>query len=121
MTLDYIALGNNIRKVRKASGITQEKLAEYVDVSTVFISQIENAARKASLETIYKISCVLETPIDDFLVGSEGNVLPKIIAELILLLGNRTDIEIGFILDIVKSVLVNLHDEKITLRKNRAE
>jgi len=117
MTLDYAALGKRIRIVRKAAGITQEKLAEYVDVSTVFISQIENAARKASLETIYKISVVLKTPVDDFLTADEASLSPTVPDELALLLGNRTDAEIAFVVELVKTVTANLQDEKIALRK----
>ena len=52
--MDYKLLGKNIKEARKSLKMTQEQLAEQIDVSTVFISQIENGSRKPSLETIYK-------------------------------------------------------------------
>ena len=62
--MDYKLLGKNIKEVRKSLKITQEQLAEKIEVSTVFISQIESGARKPSLETVYKISGALKIKID---------------------------------------------------------
>ena len=62
--MDYCSLGINIKTARKKVHMTQEELAEKVDISTVFVSQIENANRKASLETVYKISKALNITID---------------------------------------------------------
>lgn len=39
--MDYKLLGKNIKEARKSLKMTQEQLAEQIDVSTVFISQIE--------------------------------------------------------------------------------
>ena len=37
--MDYKLLGKNIKEARKSLKMTQEQLAEQIDVSTVFISQ----------------------------------------------------------------------------------
>ena len=46
-----------------------EELAEIADLSTVYISYIENAKRKPSLESLIKISNALEITIDELLYG----------------------------------------------------
>ena len=112
--MNYSILGNNIRKVRKAKNITQEKLAEYADVSTVFISQIENGIGKPSLETMSKISNVLHTSIDDLLKNSVEYSHGSDYDELIFLLSNKNTDEINFVISIVKSILKNIHILKNT-------
>lgn len=62
--MDYVLLGNNIRKYRKLRGYTQEKLSELVNISSVFMSQIENATRKPSIDTVVKIASTLNISID---------------------------------------------------------
>ena len=62
--MDYKLLGQNIAKARLENYLTQEQLAEKAEVSTVFISQIETAARKPSLETVVNIAHSLNTTID---------------------------------------------------------
>ena len=41
MALDYSIIGERIRKARLENNITQEKLAEELDVSIAFVSRIE--------------------------------------------------------------------------------
>ena len=41
MALDYSIIGSRIRKARQSKEITQEQLAEKLDVSVAFISRIE--------------------------------------------------------------------------------
>jgi len=62
--MDYKLLGDNIRKYRKLRGLTQEQLSELANISSVFTSQIENASRKPSLETIVSIAVALNISID---------------------------------------------------------
>lgn len=58
----------NMRKFRKEKGYTQEELALYTDRSFEFIRRIESeeGRRGFSVETLWRISIVLEKPIDDF-------------------------------------------------------
>lgn len=59
---------SNIRKYRLQKDITQEELAFYTDLSNDFIRRIEceKGRRGVSLKTLYKISVVLEIPINKF-------------------------------------------------------
>lgn len=66
--MDYSAIGKRVRIRRKALGLTQEKLAEIVDVSTSFIGHIERGSRKLSVETLYDLCKALDVSAD-FLMG----------------------------------------------------
>ena len=82
--MDYITLGQNIKKYRKQRNLTQEKLAEAISISAVFMSQIENAKGKPSLETVVNIANALSVSID-ILVGSKitnGEIAQYIAAPL---------------------------------------
>lgn len=55
MSVDYRLIGKRIKKARKKANITQEKLAELMDVSVGYISQIERGVTKPKLTTIDNI------------------------------------------------------------------
>ena len=57
-------LGQNIRKLRKQSGWTQEYLAEKANISVPFMTQIELARKSASLEVIENIAQALGVSYD---------------------------------------------------------
>ena len=60
-------IAKNIQKYRKEKGYTQEQLANYIDRSNEFIRRIEtDYTRGISLETLYRMSVVLEHPMGDF-------------------------------------------------------
>ncbi|WP_148409746.1 helix-turn-helix domain-containing protein [Murimonas intestini] len=110
--MDYCSLGINIKTARKKVHMTQEELAEKVDISTVFVSQIENANRKASLETVYKISKALNITIDDLLSDEKQKTIDDV-DELLFLLQSRSDTEKKFVTEIVKNILEQLEDGHI--------
>jgi transcriptional regulator with XRE-family HTH domain len=52
-------VGQNIRLFRRAKGITQEVLAEMVDVSGSYIGYLERGKKSPSLDLLVKIADVL--------------------------------------------------------------
>ena len=66
MTLRW-ALGRRIRKFRKKSGLTQERLAEKVHVSVTHIGLVETGKRRVSLKTLQKIASALGVKAKDLL------------------------------------------------------
>lgn len=67
ITQNDITLGKRIAKLRRKTELTQEKLAEKVNVSTTHIGLIETGKRRASLKTLQKIASVLRTKVKDLL------------------------------------------------------
>ena len=67
--LDYIAIGDRIRKYRELSRMTQEQLSESCSLSTGYIGHLERGTRSPSLETLVKISQILRVSLDDLVFG----------------------------------------------------
>lgn len=61
---NYIKLGLKISYYRKLKGLTQEQLAEILDMSTAFIGKIEapNIVKAVSLDTLFEIARILGIP-----------------------------------------------------------
>lgn len=108
--MDYEKLGKNIAIARNKNHMTQEQLAEKIDISTVFISQIETATRKPSLETIYKLSLALNTTIDS-LIGNDN--LETKYDEIAMLLKDKNEVEISFIINVLREICSNISGGKI--------
>jgi len=77
VAVNYDKIGEKIRERRTFLKMTQEKLANDVDVSASFISDIENGRRKMSLETMIKISIVLKTSLDYFILENVNSARIK--------------------------------------------
>ena len=80
--LDYIAIGDRIRKYRELSRMTQEQLSESCPLSTGYIGHLERGTRSPSLETLVKISQILRVSLDDLVFGKTeiNNNMIKILA-----------------------------------------
>lgn len=60
----YELVSKNIKKIRKEKGLTQEQLAQKIDYSTQFISNIESKNHQTfSLGTLWRIALVLDIDI----------------------------------------------------------
>lgn len=62
----YEVFGRQVREERLKKRMTQEQLAEYVDVSVDTIKRTESG-QSVKLDIAYKISEILETPIQSLL------------------------------------------------------
>ncbi len=70
MSVDFGLIGSRIKAERKAVGKTQEWLAEKLDVSVGYISQVERGITKISLETLAEICTVLGCDISRIVSGT---------------------------------------------------
>ena len=77
VTVNYENVGDKIRERRNFLKVTQENLANDINVSASFISDIENGRRKMSLETMIKISIALKTSLDYFILDNVKDVKLK--------------------------------------------
>lgn len=64
-------LGQNIKRIRKSKKITQEKLAEAIDVDFGYISKLEVGQNFPSIQTLNKIAQILDVEIDTFFRSSD--------------------------------------------------
>ena len=59
-----IKIGKNIQQIRKSNGYTQEKLAENIEVSVRYISDIEQDRAKPSYEVLIRICNLFHVTLD---------------------------------------------------------
>ena len=72
-SVNHRQIGYRIKEVREQNHFSQAQLAEMTDLSVSYISHIENAKRKASLESIIRIVNVLGITVDELLAGVQMN------------------------------------------------
>lgn len=57
----------NVRRIRKATGLSQEELADRANLHRTYISSVERAQRNTSLENIYIIAEALGVEASELL------------------------------------------------------
>ncbi len=104
MDLDYVALGERIRQRRKEQGITQNYLAEQVELEPSNISHIERAVSKVGLSSLVKIANVLGCTTDDLLCDSLVHEREAFEGELVRLSQDCSPKELRLISDLVRAM-----------------
>jgi len=61
---NYQLIARRIKEKRKEMKMTQEKLAEHVDVSVKFIGLVEAGYRKAGFKSLFRIASALGSTLD---------------------------------------------------------
>ncbi len=66
----YRQIGLKIAYYRKLRGLTQEELAERIDLTPAFIGHLEapNIVKALSMDTLFDIAAVLDIPPHKFLM-----------------------------------------------------
>ncbi|MBO4816363.1 MAG: helix-turn-helix transcriptional regulator [Clostridia bacterium] len=67
MALDYSIIGERLKQARMNKRLTQEKLAEKLEVSVAFLSRIERGSSHINLNRLNQICTILDV--------SEGEIL----------------------------------------------
>jgi transcriptional regulator with XRE-family HTH domain len=62
---DRKLLGDGIRKHRKQASLTQEKLAERIDINPVYMGQIERGYRVPTVDVLLRIARALKVSLRD--------------------------------------------------------
>ena len=106
--MDYYKIGQKIRKIRKAHGLSQEDLAERVNISTTHMSHIETGNTKLSLHVLVDIAAALEVRTDDLLNDSTAVTTGSVLDEIAAVLERCTTQEAKVIADVVKSTKLSM-------------
>ena len=72
-SMDQKAIGRRIKAARERKGVTQEELAEEVDLSPMHVSVIERGVKLPKLETLINIANVLDVSADVLLQDVVNN------------------------------------------------
>jgi transcriptional regulator with XRE-family HTH domain len=73
-SLDIFAA--NLRRIRQARGLSQERLAHAADLNTTHVAKIERSEREPGVRTVAKLALALHVPVADLFAGidPEGQV-----------------------------------------------
>lgn len=102
--MDYYQIGQRIRKIRKAHRLSQEALAEQVNISTTHMSHIETGNTKLSLQVLVDIATVLDVHTDDLLYDNFRYTSSSAQDELASIIEACSSQESKVIVDVVKAV-----------------
>ena len=106
--MDYYAIGQRIRKIRKAHGLSQEELAEKVGISTTHMSHIETGNTKLSLPVFVDLAAALEIRTDELLYDEFAAERSVAIEDIIRILDTCTTQQIKIIEDVVQATKLSL-------------
>lgn len=109
--MDYTALGKRIREERLKLNLTQEQLAEDVDLSTAYIGQIERGERRVSLENLIAIVKRLDITVDYILIDSVNTNSNTLYCIWNQLMNGRTEKEKSMAVDMIKLLFGYLDKE----------
>lgn len=103
--MNRIALGKRLREERIQCGMTQEQVAESINVSTAYIGLVERGERCVTLEKLVSLAQCFHVTIDFLL---QDSILPTETMQdrqLLSLWNTATTQERSMILSIIQSVV----------------
>lgn len=111
MELDYKAIGKRIKIARIKADMTQERLAEAVELSPTHLSNIETGTTRVSLNAIVSLANALSVTVDDLLCDSVIQAKPQFEQDIAAILADCDEYEIRMVKDMAQAL-------KDTLRRD---
>lgn len=100
--MEWELIGKRIRKQRELLGYTREEFAEKLDVTPKFCSDIELGLKGMSVQTLCRISSVLNLSTDYILFGKQNSCEPF---PTLTLLQSCPEEKQPYLTDIIKAYL----------------
>lgn len=98
-------LGKRIKELRKEAGLTQEKLAELIDIETTSLSGIESGRHFPSLPTIEKIANKLNVELKALFDFNHLKSIDKMKEEIVENIDKISDEKIKFIYKFIEGYI----------------
>lgn len=111
MGLDYNIIGSRIKKARMAKNLTQEDLAEKIDISVAFLSRVERGTSHINLKRLNQICNLLDVTEGYILNGASNNSKNYLDEEFYEILKNCTPEKQKLIYSIAKTIAENDSNE----------
>ena len=111
MELDYKAIGKRIKIARIKADLTQERLAEMVEISPTHMSNIETGTTRVSLTAIVSLANALSVTVDDLLCDSVVKSKVQLEMDIAGILADCDEYEIRMVKDMAQAL-------KETLRRD---
>lgn len=111
MGFDYSVIGKRIRKAREHRGLTQEMLAEQLEVSNAYISKIERGKTPINLDRLSELCTVLEESTEYMLNGANSANADYLRNEIMLMLEGCSADKIKLIAQVIKPIVENIKQQ----------
>lgn len=111
MELDYKAIDKRIKIARIKADLTQERLAEMVEISPTHMSNIETGTTRVSLTAIVSLANALSVTVDDLLCDSVVKSKVQFEKDIAGILADCDEYEIRMVKDMAQAL-------KETLRRD---
>lgn len=108
MSLDFTIIGQRIKYARLNKKLTQENLAEKLDVSVAFLSRIERGTMSINLKRLSQICSILGVSEGEILNGCSQNSKNYLSSEFSDLLKTCSPDKLKLIYDI--ALIIAKHD-----------
>ena len=105
MALDYKLIGSRLKQARLEKKLTQENLAEMLDVSIAFLSRVERGSLDISLKRLSQLCEILEVTEGNILNGSSTTSQNYLSGDLSILLKNCPPDKLKLIYELSKVVV----------------
>lgn len=112
MKVDKRKLGKQIKMVRTSKRMTQEELAEMIDVSPTFISLVETGTKALSLSKAIELADVLKVSMDVLFQDNRLQQEESDIAEAAFLLQGCNSYEKEVIVDTIFALKTAMREHK---------
>ena len=105
MELDYKAIGKRIKIARIKADLTQERLAEMVEISPTHMSNIETGTTRVSLTAIVSLANALSVTVDDLLCDSVVKSKVQFEKDIAGILADCDEYEIRIVKDMAQALM----------------
>ena len=107
MEVDYKAIGQRIKIARIKKGVTQETVADLIDITPAHMSNVETGKTKVSLPTLIAIANALSVSVDNVIAS-------KIVFEKEAkdIFSDCDEYEVRFLVDLMKSAKIAFRKDK---------
>jgi len=110
--VNYYEIGQRIRKYRKAYSLSQEQLADKVQISTTHMSHIETGNTKLSLAVLVKIADALSVQTDALVYDAPQINRTVMTDEISDILNSCDPEELKIVTDVIKALKVSLEKHR---------
>lgn len=101
---ELVLFGKRLKDLRKSRKLTQEQLAELIDIDPKQVCRIENGACFTTFETLKKIADNLDIEIYDLFNNRHKQPKDALIKEINEIFLNASDDKIELIYKIIKAI-----------------